>query len=165
MGQEGQHSNRPSFEPKGLQQILSLLAGKGEETMLKGMRHIGIVVEDFERAIGRFKGFGLHCSEVIERKETGMKYAFFPIGDTRIEFLWFSPDKGWDPVHTVLRAQKGPLNHICFEVDDLEASIKEFEKNGAKILHSIMPGAHGRVVFFQPETTEAVLVELCEVKA
>ena len=53
------------------------------------MRHIGIVVEDFERAIGRFKGFGLHCSEVIERKETGMKYGFFPIGDTLIEFLWF----------------------------------------------------------------------------
>jgi methylmalonyl-CoA/ethylmalonyl-CoA epimerase len=101
---------------------------------------------------------------VLEKKDAGMRIAFFPIGDTLIEFLSFSHDKGWDPVHKVVRAQKGALNHICFEVEDLDESIRDFEKNGAKLLEgSPMPGAHGRVAFFQPETTENVLVEICEV--
>ena len=69
--------------------------------MLKKMRHIGIMVEDFDRAIRKFEGFGLPSTEVIEKKEDGMKIAFSPIGDTLIEFVSFSPDKGWDPMHTI----------------------------------------------------------------
>ncbi|MFC1915381.1 VOC family protein [Chloroflexota bacterium] len=132
--------------------------------MIKKMRHIGIIVEDFDRAIKKFEGFGLTCNEVTEKKEEGIKIAFFPIGDTLIEFLSLSADKGWDPVHTAVRSQKGALNHLCFEVDDLEASIRDFEKNGAKLIEGCpMAGAHGRVAFFYPETTEGALIELCEV--
>ena len=128
------------------------------------MRHIGVIVEDLERTIKKFEGFGLACNEVIERKEEGIGIAFLPIGDTLIEFLSFSPDKGWDPVHTVVRSQKGAINHLCFEVDDLEASIRDFEKNGAKMIEGCpRAGAHGRVAFFHPETTEGILIELCEV--
>ncbi len=132
--------------------------------MMKKMRHIGIIVEDLEHAIKRFEGFGLRCTEVIEREEEGIRIAFFPIGDTLVEFLSFSPDKGWDPMHTVVRSQKGAINHLCFEVDNLDASIRDFEKNGAKLVEgSPRAGAHGRVAFFYPETTEGVLIELCEV--
>ena len=131
--------------------------------MIKKIRHIGVIVEDFDRAIKKFEGFGLSISEIMEREEFGMKIAFFPVGDTLIEFLSFSPDKGWDPMHTMQRSQKGAINHICFEVDDLEATIRDFEKNGAKIVEDApKPGAHGRIVFFYPETTEGVLIELCE---
>ncbi len=132
--------------------------------MMKKMRHIGIIVEDLDRTIKKFKGFGLTCTEVIERKEEGIRIAFFPIGDTLIEFLSFSPDKGWDTIHTVVRSHKGTINHLCFEVDDLETSIRDFEENGAKLIEgSPRAGAHGRIAFFYPETTEGVLIELCEV--
>ncbi|MBI5968095.1 MAG: VOC family protein [Deltaproteobacteria bacterium] len=130
--------------------------------MLKKIRHIGIIVEDFERAIERFEGFGLSCTEVKENKAHGVRVAFFPIGDTLIEFLnYTSPDKGHD---SVVRSQKGAINHICFEVDNLEASIRDFEKKGAKLVEGDpRPGAHGRIAFFYPETTEGVLIELCQV--
>jgi methylmalonyl-CoA/ethylmalonyl-CoA epimerase len=132
--------------------------------MLKKMRHIGVIVEDFDRAVKKFEGFGLPCTEVIERKADGMKIAFSPIGDTLIEFVNFSPDKGWDPMHTIVRSQKGAINHLCFEVDNLEATIKDFEKQGARLVEGCpKPGAHGRVAFFYPETTDGVLIELCEV--
>ena len=132
--------------------------------MIKKMRHIGIIVADLEGAIKKFEGFGLSCTEIHERAEEGRKVAFFPIGDTLIEFLSFSPDKGWDHLHTILRAQKGALNHLCFEVDDLEASIQDFEKNGAKLVEGTpKAGAHGRVAFLYPETTEGILIELCQV--
>jgi len=130
--------------------------------MLKKIRHIGIVVEDLERAINKFKAFGLSCSEVMEIKEVGVRIGFFPIGDTLIELLYYTgPDKGHD---TVVRSQKGAINHLCFEVDDLESSIQDFEKNGAKLVNGFPRlGAHGRVAFFHPETTEGVLIEICQV--
>ena len=128
------------------------------------MRHVGIIVEDLNHTIKKFEGFGLTCTEVIERKEEGIRIAFFPIGDTLIEFLSFSPDKGWDTIHTVVRSQKGAINHLCFEVDNMEVSIRDFEKNGAKLVEGCpRAGAHGRIAFFHPETTEGVLIELCEV--
>jgi methylmalonyl-CoA/ethylmalonyl-CoA epimerase len=130
--------------------------------MLKRIRHIGIVTKEFERAIDKFKGFGLPCTEVTEIKELGIKVAFVPIGDSLIEFIcYMDPEKGRD---SVVRKQKGAINHICFEVDDIEASIKNFERNGAKLVDGYpKPGAHGRVAFFHPETTEDVLIEICQV--
>ena len=126
------------------------------------MRHIGIVVKDIDRAIERFKGFGLSCNEVTELKEVGVKIAFFPIGDTLIELLYFTnTGRG---TKDLVQSQKGTINHICFEVDDLESSIQDFEKNGAKLAEGYpMAGAHGRVAFFYPETTEDVLIELCQI--
>ena len=83
------------------------------------MRHIGIIVQDFDLAIKKFEGFGLLSTEVIERKEDGMKIAFSPIGDTLIEFVSFSPDKGWDPMHTIVRSQKGAIRfkYACTVTD------------------------------------------------
>ena len=116
-----------------------------------------------KNVVKKYEGFGLTCIEKFEKKEEGRKFAFFQVGDTQIEFVSFSPDKGWDPVHTVIRAQEGALNHLCFEVDDLDVSIKDFEKNGAKLLEGCpMAGAHGRMAFFDPKTTENILLELCE---
>ena len=130
--------------------------------MLKKIRHVGIVANDLERAIEKFKGFGLPCTEIIELKELGIKIAFFSIGESMIELVYTT-----DPEKTrgsVVRSQKGTINHICFEVDDIEASIKEFEKNGAKLVEGYpKAGAHGWVAFFYPETTEDVLIEICQV--
>jgi catechol 2,3-dioxygenase-like lactoylglutathione lyase family enzyme len=64
----------------------------------------------------------------------------------------------------VVRGNPGVINHLCFEVDNLETTIKDFERNGAKLVEGCpRPGAHGRVAFFYPETTEGILIELCEV--
>ena len=133
--------------------------------MIKKVRHIGVMVEDFDRAIEKFKKFGLSCTEVKENKQIDLLVGFLPVGDTSIEIVCHTkPDKGDDPTTTMVRRQKGAINHICFEVDDLEATIKDFEKSGAKLAKGCpRPGAHGRIAFFYPETTEGVLIELCEV--
>lgn len=129
--------------------------------MIKKLRHIGIVVENLDRAIKTFEGLGLQCNEVMEIKEMGVRIAFFPIGDTLIEALCYTePDK----LPSVVTAQKGAINHLCFEVDDLEASIQDFEKNGVKLVEGFpRAGAHGRVAFFYPEATDGVLIEICQV--
>ncbi len=134
--------------------------------MLKKLRHVGIIGEEFDRAIERFKGFGLACTEVIENKEIGIKIGFLPIGDVLIEFITHTtgPHNGGDEMTKVVREQKGAINHVCFEVDDLKATIEDFVKNGAKLVEGCpRRGAHGNVAFFYPDTTEGILIELCEV--
>jgi methylmalonyl-CoA epimerase len=134
--------------------------------MLKKLRHIGIIGEEFDRAIERFKGFGLSCTEVIENKEIGIKIGFLPIGDVMFEFITHTspPHDGENAMTKVVRAQKGAINHVCFEVDNLAATIEDFEKNGAKLVEGCpRRGAHGNVAFFYPDTTEGILIELCEV--
>jgi methylmalonyl-CoA/ethylmalonyl-CoA epimerase len=132
--------------------------------MLKKIRHIGIMVDEFERALEKFKGFGLPTTEVMEVKEIGAKIAFMPVGDTMLEVICHTqPDKGEDPVTHVVRSNKSAINHICFEVDDLEATIRDFKESGARLVEGCpRKGAHGRVAFLYPETTEGVLIELCE---
>jgi methylmalonyl-CoA/ethylmalonyl-CoA epimerase len=132
--------------------------------MLKKLRHIGIMVDDFEQALEKFKSFGLPCSETKEDKPLDLLIGFLSVGDTSIELLHHTkPDKGDNPMTSVVRGQKGAINHLCFEVDDLDATIRDFESNGAKMIEGCpRKGAHGRIAFFYPETTAGVLIELCE---
>jgi methylmalonyl-CoA/ethylmalonyl-CoA epimerase len=133
--------------------------------MIKKLRHVGVMVGNFERALEKFKGFGLPCTENRENKEIDACIGFLPIGDSSIEIICHKgPVKDDDPMERVVRGQKGVINHLCFEVDDLEATIKDFERTGAKMVEGCpRPGAHGRIAFFYPETTEGVLIELCEI--
>ena len=133
--------------------------------MLKKLLHIGIVGHDFDRAVERLKAFGFECTQVMESEELGLKVAFLPIGETSIEYVYHTrvPD-GKDPMTKVVVSQKGAINHLCFQVDSLEATIRDFERNGARLVEGCpRAGAHGQVAFFYPDTTEGVLIELCEV--
>jgi methylmalonyl-CoA epimerase len=130
--------------------------------MLKKLHHIGILLEDFDGKVKRFEKFGLACSKVIEKKEEALQIAFFPIGDTLIEFISYTTNKS-DDLSQLIRSQQGQLNHLCFEVDDIEATIQDFEKNGAKLIEgSLRVGVTGRIAFFHPETTDGILIELTE---
>jgi methylmalonyl-CoA epimerase len=136
-----------------------------EIKMIKKLRHVGIMVDNFEQAIEKFKGFGLCCTEIKENPKIHLQAGFIPVGEGALEILHHTaPDRGDDPMSSVVRGQKGVINHLCFEVDDLDAAIRDFERTGARMLEGCpRPGAHGRIAFFYPETTAGVLIELCEV--
>jgi methylmalonyl-CoA epimerase len=131
--------------------------------LLKKIRHIGIVVDDLKRAVEKLnQGMGLDFTEIIEKKDTGVGIAFAPVGETLIELLHYT--KPTQAKRSIVREQKGAINHICFEVDDLEEAIRYFEERGLKVAKGYpASGAHGRIAFFEPSTTEGVLIEICQV--
>jgi methylmalonyl-CoA epimerase len=132
---------------------------------MKKLKHVGIIANDFEKAVKKFKGLGFVCEEIKEDKELGVRAAFFAIGDSSLEIISLTKSPETDgPMMRVVRAQKGVINHLCFEVENLGAGIQHYEKQGAKLVEGCpVPGAHGSIAFFYPETTEGVLIELCEV--
>lgn len=131
--------------------------------MLKKIRHIGIVVNDLKHAVEEFnKGLGLNFTEFIEREDVGVQIAFAPVGEGLIELLQYTkPIQG---KASVVRKQEGAINHICFEVDDIEEAIEYFKQRGLKVAEGYpRRGGHGRVAFFEPSTTEGVLIEICQI--
>jgi methylmalonyl-CoA/ethylmalonyl-CoA epimerase len=133
--------------------------------MVTKVSHIGIVVNDLTRAVEKFQGFGLPCTEIKEDKEIGVRAGFLSAGDTNIEIICLTEASSKnDPMMELVRKEKGAINHICLQVDDIESSIRDFESKGAKLVEGCpRVGAHGRIAFFYPETTENVLIEICQV--
>ena len=131
--------------------------------MLKKVRHIGIVVDDLNKAVARFnKTLGLNFTEFIERKEVGVNIAFAPVGEMFVELLHYTEAN--QNRSSIVRKQEGAINHICFEVDDLEEAIRYFRERGLRVAEGYpRVGGHGKVAFFEPSTTEGVLIEICQV--
>jgi methylmalonyl-CoA epimerase len=133
--------------------------------MAKKINHIGIVGKEFDHDVEVLKSLGFACTKVSEAKDVGAKIAFFTVGETVFEYLAFGCPSGMsDPLINVITSQKGPMNHICIEVDDLDKTVEEFETKGARLVDGCpRTGPHGRIAFFYPGTTAGVLIELLEI--
>jgi methylmalonyl-CoA/ethylmalonyl-CoA epimerase len=120
--------------------------------MIRKINHIAIAVPDIDAA-ARFyvDQLGLELSG----RET-------VAGDTRIELV--QPDSPDSPIAKFIE-QRGPgLQHLCFEVDDIEAEVERLKTAGVRLINDTpIPGAHGcRVAFVHPKATGGVLVELSQ---
>ena len=130
---------------------------------LKDLNHIGIAVKDLEEAKH------LYCDilgfELIEEKDLpdrGLRVAFLSTGNTTIELL-----KGVTPESAIAKFvdKRGPgIHHLCFEVDDIDAALKELDEEGIELIDTkARPGAAGHpVAFIHPRSTMKVLIELEE---
>lgn len=135
-----------------------------DTTMLDKIDHIGIVVENLDRAIRQFtEVLGLTCLETKEIKSIGLKTAFFNIGGVHIELLDFTrPIPGIDEI--ALGKNKG-IQHIAFQVGDFDWALTSLIKRGLRVVRGFpREGAHGRVCFFYPEDTAGAMIEICERK-
>ena len=61
--------------------------------------------------------------------------------------------------------KRGGMHHICYEVEDINASVDKLKAEGATVLGEVKIGAHGLpVIFLHPKSFNGVLIELEEVK-
>lgn len=127
------------------------------------INHLGIatpgLAEAMERMARLFDMGPEHSEEVAEQK---VKTAFFPVGESTLEYLESTDPEG--PIGKFL-AKRGPgIHHVCFEVDDIDAAVAGLLAKGVRMIDQApRKGAHGcRVAFLHPAETGGVLIELSQ---
>ena len=127
--------------------------------------HIGIAVPNLEETIRFYEDvLNLSCTgtEVVEDQK--VKVAFFPVGDTELEFLESTSDYG--PIAKFLEKNGGRagIQHIALRVDNIEEAIKNIQEKGYKMIdEKPRYGAGGaRIAFVHPKSTGGILLELSE---
>jgi methylmalonyl-CoA/ethylmalonyl-CoA epimerase len=129
---------------------------------LKRVNHLGIIVDDLDGAVRSFtEHLGLTLDH-IEPYGEELEIAFLPCGETLVELIEPRTQAGSNDEY--LREHGPGIQHVAFEVDDLEAALSELAERGVKPLgEAPLPGAGGtRIAFLEPQAFGGILVELCE---
>ena len=133
-------------------------------TIFKKFDHIGVVVEDLQKAMDVLSHFfSLEVIEIKEMKDAGIRIAFYPLGSGQMELIEFQkPIAGVDPIVT----QPGAgVQHVAFQVEDFQEALKTLTTKGLKLVKGFpRSGAHGQVAFFYPIEGLDLLIEICEVR-
>lgn len=129
---------------------------------LQRVNHLGILVEDLDGAVRSFtENLGLSLDHV-ERYGEQLDIAFLPCGETLVELIKPLTNEGWNAEYL---EEHGPsIQHVAFEVEDLEAALAELKARGVDTMGDApIPGAGGmRIAFLDPRAFGGILVELCE---
>lgn len=123
--------------------------------------HIGIAVDSLAAILPFYRDL-LGLPETPLENADGAQIAGLVAGDSLIELL--EPNESASPIGKFL-AKRGPgIHHICFAVDDLDATLLRCEAAGVQLIdRTPRLGAEGkRIAFLHPRSTAGVLVELTE---
>lgn len=123
--------------------------------------HIGIAVRSISESLPFYRDvLGLQESPLED--SDGARIAGFLAGDSLVELLETeTPDS---PIAKFIEKRGPGLHHICFAVDDLDATLERCRIAGVRLIDATpRAGAEGkRIAFLHPSSTAGVLVELSE---
>jgi len=128
---------------------------------IKRIEHVGVIVKDVESSRKLWEDcFGIKLGEVEENSIR--RLALYPVGESMVELIaGTTPDSR----HARMVAEgKGGLNHICFEVEDIDEALAELKAKGIPLLDQVPRIGHAgcRIAFIDPSATENCLIELAE---
>ena len=125
--------------------------------------HIGIIVADLDAALERLKPLFGAPSQLKEIADAGLRVAEFHAANVTIELLQYAGEAQF--ARRVMGERPG-LNHVSARVDDLDRSLASLVAAGFKPMEGFpRQGAHGRVVFFEPDPVSGLLFEICQPEA
>lgn len=131
--------------------------------MIKRIDHIAIVVPDLEAGTGFWaEALGLPVERIEAVPDEGVDVAFLPVGESEVELL--QPTDEESGVARFLEKRGPGLHHICFEVDDIAATLERLRVANVPLINEQpKTGSSGKkFAFIHPKGTGGVLVELYE---
>ena len=133
------------------------------DTAPRGTRiaHIGLAVHTLEQILPFYRDV-LGMAEVPLDDADGARITGLLAGESLVELLEARTPES--PVGKFV-ARRGPgIHHICFSVDDIDATLARCAAFGVRLIDDTpRVGAEGkRIAFLHPASTAGVLVELSE---
>lgn len=129
--------------------------------------HIGIAVTNLDDTVKFYEEvLNIKCegTEVVEEQK--VRVAFFPVGDTELEFLESTEPDG--PIARFIEKNggRGGIQHVALRVDNIEQAIAEMKEKGYQMIDETPRyGAGGaKIAFVHPKATGGILLELSERK-
>ncbi len=127
------------------------------------INHLGIVPKNLDLAqkfFGEDLGLKYEGHDIVVDQKVSVE--FFSSENSRIELL--SATDPASPIQKYLTEKGSGIQHIAFEVDDVQAWIDYFLKKEIKMIDTKpKKGAHNTLVaFVHPHATGGVLVELVQ---
>ena len=131
--------------------------------MLQTIDHIGIAVEDLDRAIESYSeqlGMPIQHRETVS--ERGVEAVLLDVGESHIELL---APLGTDTLVGKYLAKRGPgIHHIAYRVNDIETEIKKLKATDVKMIDETPRQGicDTKVAFIHPSSVGGVLTELVQ---
>jgi methylmalonyl-CoA/ethylmalonyl-CoA epimerase len=125
--------------------------------------HVAIAVKNLDEAIKHYvEVLGFAPPEIEVVAEQKVTTAIFGHALGRIELI--CPTEPHSPVAKFLEKRGEGLHHICVEVEDIEAALRNLKMKGAQLVDEVPKiGAGGaRIAFVHPKGAFGVLTELRE---
>ncbi len=123
--------------------------------------HLGIAVRDLEAILPFYRDL-LQLPEVPLDNADGARIAGVAAGESLVELLQAESDDS--PIGKFV-AKRGPgIHHICFAVDDLDATLHRCKAAGIRLIDETprIGAEKKRIAFLHPSSTAGVLIELSE---
>ncbi len=132
--------------------------------MIKRIDHIGIIVEDLDKTLRIYsQSLGFKCVEIKEIEDVGLKIAVLRAGELFIELLEYRNSSA--ELVKALRGNLKGLNHICYEVDHFDETLRKLQAEGFQLISGFpRKGVHGRIAFFIPPHSSEERIEILEVE-
>lgn len=125
---------------------------------IRRLDHVAIAVSDLDSAVAAYSRlFGVPPESFEDVPDQKVRTAFFRAGDSNVELL--CPTAPDSPIAGFLAKRGAGLHHVCFQVDDLEALLRD-DTNLNWIDKTPRAGAQGkRIAFLHPKSAAGVLIE------
>lgn len=123
--------------------------------------HVGLAVEAIEDLLPFLRDV-LQLPEVPLADSDGARITGLAAGESLVELLQATSENS--PVARFI-AKRGPgIHHICFAVEDLDATLERCREAGVRLVDPTPRiGAEGkRIAFLHPASTGGILIELSE---
>lgn len=126
------------------------------------IHHLAVVVESLESALPFWRDvLGLPVESLADVASDGVRIAFLPVGETRIELV--EPTDATTGVARYLAKRGEGVHHVCFEVPNVAEALTRLAIEGIELIDTApRRGAEGPVAFLHPRSCHGVLVELIE---
>jgi methylmalonyl-CoA epimerase len=129
--------------------------------MIKRIDHIGIAVKNIDEALKLYAdALGLQLTQTDEEEGQKSIVAFLPAGESEVELVEPIGEDG--PVARFLEKRGEGIHHICFEVDDIHATLAQLKGHGVQLIdEEPYLGTGGKkIAFIHPKGAHGVLIEL-----